>query len=262
MKFSTTTFAGLALASLPASLGALQQICSGANNGNICVSAGIPSSKQSEKLFLRITAPASTGWAAVGTGSRMVGSTMFIIYRDGKGGLTVSPRSTDSYSVPQYDDDIVIKVLNGTGIVKGIWSANIECTNCIDEADLSITGNTNFIFASNSQDDIASTDLNEGFSRHRVNGRYSNSISLAQATVDEADPFGTSPGPAGSPTDGGDTSGGGNTNTGASGDNSQNGGSGSNNSGGKSAAYTLDPKKIILIHGMGILLPYALSYIL
>lgn len=78
----------VALTLAPSASATVQQICSG-GRANICLSVGINNART---LYLQIKAPASNGWAAIGTGSRMVGSKIFVLYRNTRGGLTVSPR--------------------------------------------------------------------------------------------------------------------------------------------------------------------------
>jgi len=50
----------------------------------------IPASGQD--VYVQIQGPTSAGWAGTGIGSGMKGALIFIIYQDGSGNVTVSPR--------------------------------------------------------------------------------------------------------------------------------------------------------------------------
>lgn len=70
------------------------------NSQNICGSVNLPTT--GTNTYLRVQGPVSAGWAAVGIGSGMVGSLIFLIYpsADGKN-VTVSPR-LGRYYIPSH----------------------------------------------------------------------------------------------------------------------------------------------------------------
>lgn len=52
--------------------------------------ANIPSS--GNDIFLQLSGPESAGWVGTGIGTEMKGALIFVIYSDGNGNVTVSPR--------------------------------------------------------------------------------------------------------------------------------------------------------------------------
>ncbi|KAF5962330.1 cellobiose dehydrogenase, partial [Fusarium bulbicola] len=68
--------------------------CNGKSN-KICYTWAVPSSTASSSsgnLFIRIQAPFEYQWVGLGTGDKMSGSTMFVIYQDGTSNVTLSTR--------------------------------------------------------------------------------------------------------------------------------------------------------------------------
>ena len=92
--------------------------------------------------------PASKSYVAVGTGSVMQGSMMFIAYANANGqsknfhlgrvfprlthypDVTLSPRIASSHNEPQYSKSIDVSLLAGSGITNGIMVVNAHCHNC------------------------------------------------------------------------------------------------------------------------------------
>jgi hypothetical protein len=54
----------------------------------------------------------------------MAGSKMFIIYSDGNGNVTVSPRTSQGQSMPSFDSSASVTVLAGSGISNNVMTAN------------------------------------------------------------------------------------------------------------------------------------------
>lgn len=54
------------------------------------VKVNIPSS--GNDVFLQLSGPAKAGWVGTGIGTQMKGALIFVIYSDGNGNVTVSPR--------------------------------------------------------------------------------------------------------------------------------------------------------------------------
>lgn len=59
-------------------------------NQNYGVKVNIPSS--GNDIFLQLSGPAKAGWVGTGIGNQMKGALIFVIYSDGNGNVTVSPR--------------------------------------------------------------------------------------------------------------------------------------------------------------------------
>lgn len=57
---------------------------------NYGVKVNIPSS--GNDIFLQLRGPTKAGWVGTGIGTQMKGALIFVIYSDGNGNVTVSPR--------------------------------------------------------------------------------------------------------------------------------------------------------------------------
>jgi hypothetical protein len=68
----------------------------------------------------------------------MTNSDMFIMYTNGKGNVTLSPRFSQGRSQPQLDGDLDVELLSGSGVENGVMTANFRCGNCAR------TGSANF----------------------------------------------------------------------------------------------------------------------
>src|SRR6478609_1861846 len=71
---------------------------------NICYSAVVPEATAksgSGAVYFQIYAPTTFAWVAMGTGSSMADSNIFVIYQDGKGNVTLSNRQTSGHTMPQ-----------------------------------------------------------------------------------------------------------------------------------------------------------------
>lgn len=73
---------------------------------NICYSIAVPTSSASSNsgnIYFQLKAPTSYSWVALGTGSQMAGASIFVMYQDGNGNVTISPRLGTAHSQPQWD---------------------------------------------------------------------------------------------------------------------------------------------------------------
>ena len=104
----------------------------------------------SKDLYFRLSGPSHNSWIAVGTGSVMAGSMMFVVYTssDGKSecsrgsvknedlnsqrslDITLSPRLATGHNEPSYSTNIQVSLLDGSGIANGTYTANVRCQNC------------------------------------------------------------------------------------------------------------------------------------
>ncbi|KAF5667414.1 cellobiose dehydrogenase [Fusarium denticulatum] len=88
-----------------------------ASSSKVCYSWAVPSSSSS--LYVRLEAPTFYQWVALGTGSRMSGSTMLVIYQDGSGKVTLSTRKGHGQDMPTYQAMSGIKLVEGSGVSNG-----------------------------------------------------------------------------------------------------------------------------------------------
>lgn len=100
--------------------------------GNICYSMNVPDATTSSggDVFFQISGPTSYSWIAMGTGSSMSGSNMFVIYTSSSGqNVTLSLRKSSGHNTPSATTDIKAELLGGSGVTNGVMTANIKCTN-------------------------------------------------------------------------------------------------------------------------------------
>ncbi|KAF1809343.1 CBD9-like protein [Eremomyces bilateralis CBS 781.70] len=99
--------------------------------------------QESGDLYFRLSAPAVYSWFAIGTGSRMKGSLMFIIYSSAnKTGITVSPRRAYGNSEPIYDSSIQLDIIHpdpgqahANGISGDQYFLTAHCKSCLRVPD-------------------------------------------------------------------------------------------------------------------------------
>lgn len=236
-------------------------------DSSVCYSVGVPSSSASSgsgNIYFQITASTDYQWVALGTGSRMSGSNMFIMYQDGSGNLTLSPRLGTFHTPPQLDtssDAANLTLLSGSGVSSDgkTMTANVMCSNCeswSNGGSLSLTStSSNWIGAWRSGDSLSTTDKSESISQHDETTQFN--LDLTQATIDsDVNPFVTS-GSSGNGTGSGSGSGSGSGTGSGSGS-----GSGSDSgSGGSGVSVVAGPnKKILAAHGVIMALVMVILY--
>jgi hypothetical protein len=58
----------------------------------------------------------------------MANSNMFVVYTSADGNnVTLSPRTTSSYSAPSPNDAAQVTLLEGSGVSNGVMTANVRC---------------------------------------------------------------------------------------------------------------------------------------
>ncbi|RAL12826.1 cytochrome and DOMON domain-containing protein [Aspergillus homomorphus CBS 101889] len=82
-------------------------------------------------IYLQIRAPATMQWVALGQGTRMAGSNIFVVYAASSTELTLSPRLGLGHIEPEYTQLAHASLLPSSNITDGIMTANIACTNCL-----------------------------------------------------------------------------------------------------------------------------------
>lgn len=155
--------------------------------------------------------PASKSWVAVGTGSEMAGSMMFIAYSDANGqskksrlvrqgtssltcdlDVTLSPRISPSHNEPQYSKDIDVSILAGTGITNGTLVVIAHCRNCKTwnggSLDFS-SRNQAWIYAIGPSQNLKSNSPSASISQHDVFGIHPMSKPCSRVLIDAQDNF-------------------------------------------------------------------------
>lgn len=156
----------------------------------LCYSIGVPevvASTGSGNTYFQITAPTSLTWAGMGTGRVMSGSTMFIIYEDGTGNVTVSPRTASGHSEPSYDSSIDIELLAGSGVSGGSMTANFLVSTGDLGVDIS-SSSSSWIAGWRTGSSLDSSSPSASIREHSDYTRWE--FDLTQAAVtDDSNPF-------------------------------------------------------------------------
>lgn len=175
-------------------------------------------SSGSGNIYFQIQGPTTYSWIALATGTRMADSNMFVMYQDGNGNVTISPRAGTNHQMPVLDTSSTaakLTLLAGSGVVDGgkTMRANVACSNCNSwsgggSMQLSSTSSP-WIAAWKAGDSLATTDKDASISRHDDVGSWS--YDLTKATIaSDANPFVDAGGRSSSGPNGGGASGGGN----------------------------------------------------
>lgn len=102
---------------------------------DLCYQVAVPSSSASSgqgDIYYQMRASTRYSWVAMGQGTRMAGANIFVMYADGRGNVTVSPRAGRGHVMPQPDSSVQIRLLAGSGISADgqTMVANFACSNC------------------------------------------------------------------------------------------------------------------------------------
>ncbi|KAI0526034.1 iron reductase domain protein [Xylaria bambusicola] len=165
---------------------------------NVCYQVGVPEASASSaqgNIYMQLRAPTTYSWVALGTGQQMRGANIFVMYANGDGNVTVSPRYGTGHSPPQPQSDTHIKLLAGSGIVDNgqTMVANIQCSNCESwnggSGSLDLTDTSaNFIAAWKGGNALNSNSLDASISIHDSNSQFT--FDLTQATIaSDGNPF-------------------------------------------------------------------------
>lgn len=140
-------------------------------------------------IYFQITAPTSYQWVAIGIGQQMAGATIFIMYADGKGNVTISPRAGIAEVMPQYSSTIagVTTLLAGSGVNNGTMTANVRYTS--STSTLQVTSSSaNWIGAWKSGDALDSTNAAASINKHDAHAQYTFDMTRAVISSD-SNPF-------------------------------------------------------------------------
>lgn len=277
MRSILTAAALTALTQSTLTLADVQKYCP---SSNICYRVAVPeaaAASGSGNLYFQIEAPTSYTWVALGTGSQMRGSYMFIMYTDGAGNVTVSPRLGTNHQMPVEDTSSTaadITLLAGSGVDGSTMRANILCTSCNSWNGGSMSlGDTSssWIAAWKSGSSIGSTSRDASIQQHDSTDSWN--INLQQATVSsDSNPFVTTSGDSNSGSSGSGSGSGSDSSSGSSGSSgsgdgnsgsSSNSGSnsGSSSSGGVSQSTSNNQTpRLIAAHGIIMAITFVIMY--
>ena len=121
----------------------------------------------------------------------MAGANIFVIYSDGNGNVTLSPRHGEGEFEPEHDNTANVTLLEGSGIHKGKMVANVLCSNCHrwngGSTDFSSSAG-DWIHASRPGDPLDSADVDEEIEQHDDHGAFTWAYTSAQGGQD-VNPF-------------------------------------------------------------------------
>jgi len=157
----------------------------------------------SGNIYFQISASTSVSWVALATGSTMTNSNMFLLYQDGAGNVTLSPRRLQApppapegslHAMPTEDIGSTaarLTLLAGSGVDGDTITANIMCSNCQSRENgqmvLSST-DTDWVYARKKGSSLDTTDRNAMIYQHDTFGGFA--LDLTKATIaSDANPF-------------------------------------------------------------------------
>ncbi|KAJ4304675.1 hypothetical protein N0V90_000202 [Kalmusia sp. IMI 367209] len=124
---------------------AAAQVASVCPETNVCFKLNIPESTASSgngDIFFQLSAPDTYEYVALGQGTGMSGSNIFVVYTSGNGNVTLSPRLGAGEREPKFNSDAQVTLLEGSGVSGGKMVANVRCGSASFSAS-----NGNWIYA-------------------------------------------------------------------------------------------------------------------
>ncbi|MCJ1283405.1 hypothetical protein MMC26_002733 [Xylographa opegraphella] len=133
----------------------------------------------SNDFYFHLSGPASNSWIAIGTGTEMEGSQMFLVYTSTDGNnITFSPRLASSHKEPSYSSSIKVSLLDGSGLINGSYVVNAHCQNCTASLDLQSTSEP-WIYAKGPSNSFRGNSPTDSIQRHVEYGRFT--MNMVQA---------------------------------------------------------------------------------
>jgi len=144
-------------------------------------------------IYFQIRAATRYQWVALGQGTQMDGSNMFVMYENGVGeNVTVSTRLGKPHIQPTYDEDHAqITILEGSEVADGYMHANVLCKNCSTwpGGDMDFKqSRAQWIYAARIGRTLKSGDLRKQIHRHDESGTFPWDMQLAKGG-DNPNPF-------------------------------------------------------------------------
>lgn len=156
------------------------------SGSNARFQVNIPSdtaSSGSGPIYFQISAPSGTSWVALGQGSRMSGSNMFVVYQRDSTNVTLSPRLGQGHVMPEHDTSAQVTLLDGSGVGSdGSITANVRCDNCNSWSGGSMSftdSSSSWIYAAKSGSALNSDDVSESISQHDTDDSFSLDLTTA-----------------------------------------------------------------------------------
>lgn len=121
----------------------------------------------------------------------MAGANIFVMYTDGSGNVTVSPRLGLGHFEPEHDTAANVALLEGSGVANGRMVANVRCDNCDSwqGGSMDFTASSGgWLFASKPGPEINSADLSYNIEEHEAHGTFTWNFTPAQGGSD-VNPF-------------------------------------------------------------------------
>ncbi|KFZ13412.1 hypothetical protein V502_06623 [Pseudogymnoascus sp. VKM F-4520 (FW-2644)] len=157
----------------------------------ITYAVGIPattraSSTQLGDIFISVSFPAKYQCVGIGIGTQMAGSTIFAVYTDGKGNVTVSPRDGTGQFEPLYSSSKTVTILGGSKADANTVVANFKYR--ATESLLKVQSAASpFIGSWKEGTAFDTTDLTQTLQHHDGHSTYT--LNLRDATVATQNPF-------------------------------------------------------------------------
>ncbi|CAM1506972.1 Fc.00g066130.m01.CDS01 [Cosmosporella sp. VM-42] len=187
-SFTGTAIAAVAAVFAHGTSAATTSFCTG-DSKDVCFKWGVPESSASSNsgnIYFQITAKDTYQWAALGIGSGMSGSDIFMIYQDGSGNVTLSTREGKGHVMPQYSERSDIELLEGSGVINNQMVANIKCSKC---DRLKFSGSNSWISAWKKGDSLDSTNPRATIQQHDDDPPVFK-VDFAQASISsDSNPF-------------------------------------------------------------------------
>lgn len=122
----------------------------------------------------------------------MADANIFLMYADGNGNVTISPRQASGHIMPTVaDNGADLELLDGSGVSDGFMTANVRCSNCESwkSSTMDLAGSSSsWVAAWREGSAINSAQVDARISQHSDPTSFN--IDLTQATVaSDSNPF-------------------------------------------------------------------------
>ncbi|PGH16648.1 hypothetical protein AJ80_05150 [Polytolypa hystricis UAMH7299] len=194
MRLPFAAAAAVLWASVPLALCQTVQFAPGNQAADVSYRVHIPArtaSSGSGSIYMQLQAPSSIEWVALGQGTGMEGSNIFIVYAASASNITLSPRLGGGPSEPKYNPNARVSLIEGSGISNGKMTANILCANCLSWQGGSMDPKSErspWIWAVKSGSPLNSRDPQESLQIHDARGTLVFDLTKATGQV-SGNPF-------------------------------------------------------------------------
>ncbi|KAI1776555.1 CBD9-like protein [Hypoxylon cercidicola] len=161
---------------------------------DVCYQVAVPAvsaEANGGNIYLQLRAPTSYAWVGFGTGQRMADSNILVVYQDGAGNVTLSPRAGAGHVMPRYNAITQVELQEGSGVVDDVMVANVRCGNCgtWPGGSMSLASDAaDYLAAWKAGDAVGSDDPDAGIRYHDAHDQWR--FDLTQGTVsDDSNPF-------------------------------------------------------------------------